>query len=200
MRHAKNHMKRFAKKGRKFTHHAKRWMDKKMGAEEHEEHHPHKIWLDTLGDKDDSETDNAPMLKNQEEGGKKHCPIAALKEKVKAFFANHQQFVDVIVYAILKFKQTGAEVTMAAALGASNFISFNHHELCKDAPTEFETEDAYYMYQNEAPIQSKLCTENMTMAVNYLAFLVSMPGWNAINDYRNLAYWLGDDKFDDHAN
>ena len=200
MRHAKNHVKRFAKKGRKFTHHAKRWMDKQMGGEEHEKHHPRKIWLDTLHEEDDSEQDNAPIMKGQEDEGKSHCPIRALKEKIKAFFAKHQQFVDVIVYAVLKWKQTWAEVTMAASLGASNFISFNHHELCKDAPTEFKTEDAYYMYQSEAPIQSKLCTENMSIAVNYLAFLVSLPAWSAQNDYRNLAFWLGDNHYNENAN
>jgi hypothetical protein len=89
---------------------------------------------------------------------------------------------------------------MALWLGASNWISFNHHELCKDAPTEFESEDNQAMYQSMFPMQANLCTENMTMAINYLAYFVSRPAWNDLEDYRNLAYMLGDHHWNANAN
>jgi len=126
--------------------------------------------------------------------------MTRLREKVDAFIADHQQFFDFIAKAILKYKKVHTEVAMAAYLGASNFISFNHNALCEDAQTEFESEAAYYDYQSQAPLQAILCTPNATMAVNYLAFFVALPAWTAQNDFRNISYMLGDLEFDKSAN
>jgi len=38
------------------------------------------------------------------------------------------------------------------------------------------------------------------MAMNYLAFFLSLPAWAAQNDYRNIASMLGDLTFDETAN
>ena len=45
-----------------------------------------------------------------------------------------------------------------------------------------------------------LCTENAKIAINYLAFLVSLPAWSAQNEYKNLAALLGDLNYEETAN
>lgn len=49
-------------------------------------------------------------------------------------------------------------------------------------------------------MQAMLCSENAKMAMNYLAFFISLPAWSAQNDYRNVASMLGNLHFDEDAN
>lgn len=67
---------------------------------------------------------------------------------------DHQEAVDFAINMLLTYKKWSSELTMAASLGASNFIAYNHAQFCKDAP-QIPNNDEYgefYSYYQQHPM------------------------------------------------
>ena len=163
-RHGKHHGRGIVHHVKKWAHHAKRWMkhhfnkhfdeerhddwwgrdereeeqDNEMADYEIKEDKPHKrtIWLDVQDD--DEEIDSEAQFYQEEDDELSFSPFKHLKQRLHSWVEDHHDMIAFAVNGFLTYKKWHAEVEMAAWLGASNFISYNHHSLCKNAPDASE--------------------------------------------------------------
>lgn len=149
------------------------------------------IWLDSPEDDDEYEVMNA-----EDDSKASHCPITMIKQKISKFIEDHKDFIDSAINMYLGFHRAYDMSIMTASLGASNFISFQHQELCKDAPVLTDPDS----FNEENPLQNYLCTPNATIAINYIAYAAAIPAWDAHKDFKNTSWFLGDELYEEHAN
>ena len=131
-------------------HHGRRHGGRHHGRH-HDRHHQRDeedevVWLD----QDQNDYDEPRHHHHKKHG----FSFRGLKQKIDHWVEDHQEAVDFAINMLLTYKKWSSELTMAASLGASNFIAYNHAQFCKDAPQIPNNEEygEFYSYYQQHPM------------------------------------------------
>ena len=122
-----------------------------------------------------------------------------LQPFIQEFYLEHQDAILALRDMVVDMKEDSAEAAMAYYLTASHMIYVEHEKLCEDAPASFEDHHAWWQFFHEEPIEAVLCSEKATLAVNYLAFLVSQPAYYTQRHFQQLLWFLGIEDAEERA-